>query len=77
MDDSNVGMTVREYLKKIDDKLTYLGQDVNAAMQRLEERTNDKLYKQEERLRGVEKWKYALPPTLVLAVASLLVAATR
>lgn len=34
----------------------------------------DRIADHEMRIRGVEKWRYALPPTLLISVASLIIA---
>lgn len=41
---------------------------------RIESKLDRAIDDHEKRLRSVERWMYALPPTLILAVASMLVA---
>lgn len=43
-------------------------------LQRIESKLDRAIDDHEKRLRSVERWMYALPPTLILAVSSMLVA---
>lgn len=43
-------------------------------LQRIESKLDRAIDDHERRLRSVERWMYALPPTLIMAAASLVVA---
>lgn len=51
--------------------------EVIELLERLEDKIDRKLSDHELRLRGAERWRYALPPTLLLAATSLVIAALR
>lgn len=48
--------------------------EISRQVQTLDARVGKMLDDHESRLRSCEKWKYAFPPTLLIAVSSALVA---
>lgn len=45
--------------------------EIHRTMQRIEQKVDKVTDDHEARLRRVEKWMYAVPPTVILAVASV------
>lgn len=56
----------------VDEEVT-LGEVVRS-LTRIEARLDSKMDDHERRLRDLEKWKYALPPTVAIAAASVIAA---
>jgi len=67
------GNGVRVTLRDVYEEVKGLRSEVQSALALSAENEKD-IGDHEHRLRDVEKWKYALPPTSLLAIASILVA---
>lgn len=70
--DHNDG-SVRVTLRDVYDEVKGLREDVRASLTQSRDNAAD-LSDHEVRVRELERWKYALPPTLLLAAASMAVA---
>ena len=67
------GNGVRVTLRDVYEEVKGLRSEVQSALALSAENEKD-IGDHEHRIRDVEKWKYALPPTSLLAIASILVA---
>lgn len=65
--------TLRITIRDVYDEVKGLREDVRVALQQSRENTTD-VADHEMRVRDLERWKYALPPTLLFAAGSLAVA---
>ncbi|MEU7200259.1 hypothetical protein [Streptomyces sp. NPDC045470] len=63
-------------LREVYDQVVGVREDVRDLKQN-HESVNRTLADQEERIRSLERWKYALPPALLIAIATSAVAVLR
>ena len=68
------GFTVKEIVVEIRDDLKKLAENVDRIDREGSIGTRGELVDHEARLRAIERWRYAIPPALLVGIGSLVVA---
>lgn len=70
---SGIGLSVKELVLEVRNDVKALSEKIDKIDRQGSIGTREELADHERRIRRVEAWKYALPPTLVLVIASIVI----